>query len=130
LVFLWIIWLTKTVRFQIRSKNIESKILFPEMLILNHVLARDSFSLNTHIYEWSKFLQSTSTSVAFHWCWLRFFLLEFFLYDVNQSYFFPISAKIFFRWCWLGLFSPWCQSWEFFVDVNQICFWSLSSRFF
>ena len=54
-------WLTKTVGFQILSKNIEFEILFSEMLTLTHVPAHDSFSLNAHNYRWPKFLQSIST---------------------------------------------------------------------
>ena len=75
------------------------------------------------------------------------FSVRIFLYDVNQSYFLPISAKFFFRWCWLGLFSHWRHSWEIFanvgqgfflaiviqvfsVDVDQWFFWSMLARFF
>ena len=47
------------------------------------------------------------------------FLVKFFLYDVNQSYFLSLSVKIFFRWCWLGLFSHWRQSCKFFPNVGQ-----------
>ena len=61
---------------------------------------------------------------------VEIFLVRIFLYDVNQSYFLSISAKIFFRWCWLGLFSYWHHSWELFANVNKGFFWSLSFRFF
>ena len=54
-------WLTKIVRFQILSKNIEFEILFTDILTLTHVLDRDSFSLNTHNYGWPRFLWPIST---------------------------------------------------------------------
>ena len=61
---------------------------------------------------------------------VKIFFVIIFLYDVNQNYFLPISAKIFFRWCWLGLFSHWRHSWEIFANVDQGFFWLLSSKFF
>jgi len=49
---------------------------------------------------------------------VKVFSVRIFLYDVNESYFLPISTKIFFRWCWLGLFSHWRQSWEIFANIG------------
>jgi len=42
--------LTKTIRFQILSRNLKFEILFLEMFTLTHVLTRNSFSLNTRKY--------------------------------------------------------------------------------
>ena len=88
-------WLTKIVRFQILSKNIEFQILF----------FRDAYS-NSHSCSWlflAQHLQLRVTKVfmgdintsCFSPTLAKIFLVRIFLYDVNQSYFLPISAKFF-----------------------------------
>jgi len=96
---------------------------------------------DSHSYSWLFLVQHSQLRVTevftadidisyFSLALTKVFLVRIFLYDVNQSYFLSTSAKIIFRWCWLGLFSHWRQLWEFFTDVGQGFFLSLSSRFF
>jgi len=118
------------VGFQILSKNIEFEILFSEMLTLTHnvcsrlILTQHSQLRVTKVFTIDIDISCFSLTLA------KVFSIKIFLYDVNQSYFLPIPAKIFFRWCWLGLFSHWHRSWEFFADVAQGFVLPLSSRFF
>jgi len=122
-------WLTKIVRFQILSKSMKFEIFFEDAHSNLRFCSRLFLAQHSHLRVIKVFTVDTDIS-CFSLILAEVFSVIIFLYDVNQSYFLPISVKIFFRWCLLGLFSHWHQSWKNFANVDQGFFGSLSSRFF